>query len=241
MKRLMDQWREVLVGVRRIHAHASVRPDHANVFRLVRGDEARVIQFEVKPVVFRVPERAHYRSADLYVALCGLLSFRRDRFETDGALLTDGFSTRVAYFRRSAKDGFVHVLGAHYDFSPNEIGHPVFHGQLADFQEFSVHVSEHYNIADEVQSGMGRILRRVRVPTAQMDVFSLVLQICADHLLAAWSSPDEKSAFERLLDRNGFCTGASYQMERLRTDEARSCYRARHWYPVAPLPAGAGD
>jgi hypothetical protein len=80
---------------------------------------------------------------------------------------------------------------------------------------------------DKVQG----VLQTVRVPTAQMDILSLIVQICADRLLHSGSSDEETSAFHDLLKKNKFCQGAAFQVTRLGTEEARTCYRARHWYP----------
>jgi hypothetical protein len=76
------------------------------------------------------------------------------------------------------------------------------------------------------------MLRNVRVPTAQMDVFSLFVELCADHLLYEQSGPEEREAFNSLLHRSAFCRGAALRLPQLATEEARACYRARHWYPA---------
>jgi hypothetical protein len=123
------------------------------------------------------------------------------------------------------------VFGAHYDFALNEIGHPVFQGQMRSFAEFGAHIREHYGINDPVEDVVRGVLNRVRVPTAQMDVFSLVIQICADHLLYKEAGPEETDAFKALLRKSKFCKGAGFQVPSLTSDDARTCYRARHWYP----------
>jgi hypothetical protein len=64
-----------------------------------------------------------------------------------------------------------------------------------------------------------------------MDVFSFFIQLCADHLVYANSGGDEKAAFNSLLEKNEFWQGAAFQLPRLQSSEAYTCYRSRHWYP----------
>jgi hypothetical protein len=231
LKRLIDQWTEIRVGLSRINGIAEVRPDESHVFRAVDGQSAEAAFFELRPVVFNFPEDARHRRNDLYVVVRGLISFRRGEFRETSRLLTHSFATEVAYFRRRG-DSLEHVFGAHYDFSPDSHGHPTFHGQLKSYATFGAFVGREYRVNDAVSGdAVNGILERVRVPTAQMDVFSLVVQMCADHLLFAGSAPEETAAFSALLAKNAFCHGAAFQVPRLGTDEARQCYRARHWYP----------
>ncbi len=130
----------------------------------------------------------------------------------------------------------VHVYGAHYDFASNEIGHPVFHGQMRSFKEFSeVIKNRHYGVEDaELVDLVEGILKSVRLPSAQMDVFSFLLQLVADHLLSPDSGVDDKTRFRELLERSKFIQGLGSQMARLQVPPANVCYRAVHWYPPDP-------
>lgn len=232
LQRLVAQWDEVNTALGRLNAAAEVRPsDGWSVFRAVPGPPSNVVSFDFGPAVFNVPERATDVSADLFVAVEGRLAFRRDLFNAEDVLATDGFSTRAAYFRQKGADAD-HIYGAHYDFALDELGHPVFHSQMRSFAEMWAAVNEHYGTGGVASDRVRGILQTVRVPTAQMDVFSFFLQLCADHLLFPNSGPDERSAFNVLLEKSSFIRGAGYQAARLATDAARSCYRARHWYPV---------
>ncbi len=233
LKRLVDQWTEVRAGLPRIRNSAQIRPAETHVFRPVAAPDVdagrQAAFFELQPLVLNLPEQPRYVRNDLYVVVRGLLSFRRAEFRQHNALVTNGFSSEVAYFRRSGGK-LEHRFGAHYDFTPDETGHPAFHCQMKSFAKFSEHVAEHFRLTDEVNDFVEGVLVRVRIPTAQMDVFSLILQMCADHLLYTGSS-DAKRAFNALLAKSNFCQGAAFQVPRLGTDDARVCYRARHWYP----------
>lgn len=232
LKRLIDQWTEVRAGLSRINGVAEVRPDESHVFSSVTDQSPEAAFFELRPVVFNFPEDARHRSNDLYVVVRGLISFRRREFREASRLLTHSFATEVAYFRRRG-GSLEHVFGAHYDFSPDSHGHPTFHAQMKSYATFGSFVKQEYRVNDDLSAdAVSGVLGRVRIPTAQMDVFSLVVQMCADHLLFAGSAPEETAAFNALLEKNAFCTGAAFQVPRLGAPQARECYRARHWYPT---------
>jgi len=232
LQRLVGQWDEVNTVLGRLSTSAEVRPnDGWSVFRPLSGPPNNVVQFSFGPVVFNVPERATHVNAELFVAVKGDLAFRRDLFTAEDILATDSFATRAAYFRQKG-NGADHIYGAHYDFALDELGHPVFHSQMRSFADMWGAVNEQYGIGGDVDDRITGILQTVRVPTAQMDVFSFFLQLCADHLLFPSSGPDERAAFNLLLEKSSFIRGAGYQAARLATDAARTCYRARHWYPV---------
>jgi hypothetical protein len=227
---LVSQWDHLKAELERLNSAAEVRPgDGYGVFQLVEGVSPAIVSFVLSQVVFNLPERANDHSTDLFVVVEGGLSFRRRDFAEQAILATQEFRTKVAYFRRSP-NCLTHVYGAHYDFSLRELGHPVFHGQVRNYPELSESIKVHYGVDHEVDDLVKGLLKTVRVPTAHMDIFSLFLQLCADHLLYTDSGPEEKAAFDSLLQRSAFCRGAAFQVPRLGSEEARTCYRARHWY-----------
>ncbi len=125
-----------------------------------------------------------------------------------------------------------HVYGAHYDFAANELGHPVFHGQMRSYLDFAEVIKSQYGLEGvELKDMVNGILKTVRLPSAQMDVFSFLLQIVADHLLSGDSSDDDKMRFRELLERSKFIQGLGSQIARLQVAPANVCYRAVHWYP----------
>lgn len=232
LQRLVGEWDEVSTALARLNAVAEVRPsDGWSVFHPVAGPVTDIVGFNFGPAVFNVPERATHVSADLFVVVDGRLAFRRDLFNREDILATDSFSTRAAYFRRNGNHSD-HIYGAHYDFALDECGHPVFHCQMRSFAEMWGAVNKNYGIGGDADDRVKGILQTVRVPTAQMDVFSFFLQLCADHLLFRNSGRDERAAFNLLLEKSSFIRGAGYQASRLASGAAGSCYRACHWYPV---------
>jgi hypothetical protein len=230
-RRLIDQWNFVRTELRRLHHVAEVRPDDVNVFRPLDEQTPNAAFFELRPVVFNLPERATHASNDLFIVVQGRLSFQRQAFRDERRLLTDSFATEAGYFRRTGH-ALDHVFGAHYDFAAHEAGHPAFHAQFRSFAELADQIRQQYHIDLPVNDVVRGVLKTVRIPTAQMDVFSLFVQVCADHLLHNGSSDAELEAFDSLLSKSNFSQGAGYQIPRLGTEDARHCYRARHWYPA---------
>jgi hypothetical protein len=234
LRRLVSNWDHLKAQFERLHSAAGIRPvDGYALFRQVEAASPALVRFEVSPVVFNLPERATHVNADLFVVVKGKLSFERKQFVEEDILATHDFGTEVAYFRRSSKS-LDHVFGAHYDFSLEEVGHPAFHGQIRSYLELSDTVKSRYNVDQTAVDYVRGLLRTVRVPTAQMDVFSLFMQLGADHLLYRKSGPEERAAFNSLLQRGAFCQGAAFRVPGLETEQARTCYRARHWYAAIP-------
>jgi hypothetical protein len=234
LKRLVTEWDDFRLQLERLRSAAQVRPrDAQQVFQMAASPNEGVANFRLTPIVFNLPERADDLSMDLFVAVEGRLSFNRNEYKDRKILATHDFQTKVAYFRRTPTK-LQHVFGAHFDFSLNELGHPVFHGQMRGYPELAEAVKQHYNVDREVMDCVCGLLRTVRIPTAQMDVFSFFIQLCADHLLHANSGGDEKAAFNSLLKKSEFWQGAAFQLPRLQTADACRCYRSSHWYPEIP-------
>lgn len=233
LQRLVNQWAEVNQALAQLSSTAQVKPDNGwNVFGLVAKAPDNVVEFGFGPAVFNVPERANHVSADLFIVVEGCFGFRRDLFRADNdTLTTDSFKTRAGYFRLKGNSA-EHIYGAHYDFALDELGHPLFHAQMRSFVDMWAAVSEQYSIDAMVTDRVNGILQTVRVPTAQMDIFSFFLQLFADHLLFPHSGPEERAAFNSFREKSSFIKGAGFQVARLATQAAWSCYRARHWYPA---------
>ena len=187
-----------------------------------------VVKLIVNPIVFNVHERPSQRAPELSIVVKGWLNIKEPDFRSL-PLKTTEYGTRVAYFRMKANT-LVHVYGAHYDMDETRFGHPVFHVQCFSGCDFVEHIHNLYRRNDEPVNHMNNILRTVRTPTAQMDVFSVVTQICADHLVAQQSAPEVKEAFEQTRKACNFLLGVAHRLEFLKTDSATSCYRSTHWY-----------
>jgi hypothetical protein len=224
---LVDQWSNVVTQLGRLNLPDTRPIDGHQIFALI--DYPKVdgqLAFTVNPVTFNVPERAD-GSADMYITVKGRIYLDEAAVRTSRNLMTVSFGTEVAYFRmRQGK--LNHVYGAHYDFSLNEIGHPIFHAQMKSFVDRGKLVSDTFTLDCESEDHIANILRTVRVPTAQMDFFALVLQICADHLMSKNSSAEQREAFEDLRKASYSIQGAGHLWAQLAV--APPCMRTQHWY-----------
>lgn len=227
---LVDQWNNVVTQLERLNA-PDIRPiDGHQIFVLIDYPKvAGQIAFTVNPVTFNVPERAD-GSADMYITVKGRIYLDEGAVRTNRKLTTVSFGTEVAYFRMR-QGRLNHVYGAHYDFSLNEIGHPIFHAQMKSFVERGQLVSDIFTLDCESEDQIANVLRTVRVPTAQMDFFALALQICADHLMSKNSSAEQRDAFEDLRKASYSIQGAGHLWAQLA--EAPRCMRTQHWYRSA--------
>lgn len=179
--------------------------------------------------MFHVPERANGGESNLYVAVLGWISFGAP-LASDPRRTTLQFGTQVGYFR--VKGGqLVHIYGVHYDMDETLPGHPVFHAQMSSQVELGTDVSRLFNLQLDTGDDLpGVLLRNVRTPTAQMDVFSVITQIGADHLVSEASGPEVHAAFARLRDACDFFMGAAGRLAYLSSLPATHCYRSTHWY-----------
>ena len=228
---LISHWDELNACIARLNNSASIVPNWGYDAIKHVATEGNISRFEIGPIVANVPESKDHSSTDLYVVVRGLLLIDRECFRTEERIRTLGFATEAGYFR--LKDNTLHhVYGAHYDFSENEVGHPVFHGQMKSFGDFSEVIKKQYDQNDlALEDAMKGILKNVRLPTAQMDIFSFFLQVVADHLLSKSSGEDEKRDFGALLDKSKSIQGAGSEISRLQILPAIHCYRSTHWYP----------
>ncbi len=232
LQRLLNQaCSDVLSGLPRMYSTCDVRPrPGTSVFQIHDNPDAAddEIWFKFGPIVFLLPERATHRECSLYVSVEGLLAFeKRDRKETPR---TKAFGTKIGYFRIHKGQPAEHVYGAHYDIDDNSFGHPVFHSQISAQMDLLTSVNELYRIDLTAEDKVGPILKNVRTPTAQMDVFSVITQLCADHLIYEHSTKEVQKAFSDLLAATDFFVGAACRMPHLNSASASTCYRSTHWY-----------
>lgn len=144
---------------------------------------------------------------------------------------TKTFGTEVAHFR-SKRGALEHVYGVHYDLDENAAAHPVFHAQMSPKMSLVSSVNDHFNRNfQDVVDLVGRMLGNVRTPSAQMDVFAVMLQICANHLIHSGSPPNVIEAFNKTRTACEFFIGFAYRMSTLNQLPATQCYRSTHWYP----------
>ena len=223
---LVDQWNNVKAQLDRLSLPDAKPNDGYQIFSLIEDPKVDgQIGFDIKPVTFNVPERAD-ASPNMFIVAQGRIYLDQTMVKSN-TLKTVSFATEVGYFRMS-KGELHHVYGAHYDFSFDEIGHPIFHGQMRSYNERASWISDAFKLDCGSKDHMAGILRTVRLPTAQMDFFSLILQICADHLISKDSGDDQKKAFENLRDASSAIQGAGHRWETL--VQAPRCMRSQHWY-----------
>ena len=222
--------------MRRMEVSSAVAPsDGWAIIRAATDVPDDVVGLEVGPVVFNVPVRANSGLSDLYVVVEGRIVFEGD-MRAD-ILTTRTFGTRIGYFHLDAGT-LNHVYGAHYDMDEVHAGHPVFHAQISEQMALGEPVKAQLGIESEIARSMGVFLNNVRTPSAQMDFFAVMTQVCADHLLGAGSSADAKNAFGVLRNASDFFVGAAHRLEYLNAAPAPRCYRSKHWYdsPSANAP-----
>ena len=220
------KWDSIRSIVERMHPSASVGPSSGNELFKVTADEH--IRVEVSPMRFYLPERAAHSVPNLHVVIDGWIEFD-GTFEP---LRTIEFGTRIAYVR-AKRSKFQHVYGVHYDQSKDDLGHPVFHAQIKSMERLTSGIPG--CDGETLEDMVGPILSNVRTPTPQMDVFSAIEQVCANHLLWEESQDDVRSAFEDLREQCAFFKGSGHLMDRFTPDMANCC-RSTHWYkPRVPI------
>ena len=222
-------WTGAIQYFRQISQSADVLPRTAGeIFALDQTAPANVIKFLIAPTVFHISERASRAGPNLFVVVSGWLSFEGPDFRQH-PLRTSDFGTQVAYFRTSS-NSLDHIFGAHYDMDESDYRHPVFHAQLHSYAQSADHVRNLFSRNQRTSDHMRNVFRTARIPTAQMDIFSVLVQISADHLIGQRPAPATTTAFGKLKDTVGFMIGAGHKASYLNSPPASTCYRAIHWY-----------
>jgi hypothetical protein len=238
--KLENEWRWTKTELARI-ANLSIRPaDPKEIVRVSDRTSPSIVAIQVGPVALKVPERGFHRENRLYVYVVGSFGFARHTWEEHRLLETVGVSAETAYFRSGEGGKLKLVHGAHFDHEPAKQGHPVFHMQLrGSLQEYGTFIQQQFGLEGTVDDGLVDLLRTVRIASAQLDVFSLLLQIAADQLLPPAANPVQRMAFNQIRNRNSLC-GARCKDAELAAKQALpatsplaayACFRARHWYP----------
>jgi hypothetical protein len=229
---LMSQWDGVLDCIERLNNSARVSPsDRWQLFQ-VEHSEADLVTFGIAHTLLVFPERANDMQNEMHIVVTGKLTIDKRHFEAEGQVRTIGFKSEAGYFRLKRDGNLQHVFGAHYDVAEDEVGHPAFHAQLKSFAHFGKEVEGLYGVRLQVTDAMNNVLKTVRLPSAQMDYFSLLIQAIADHLMSpTYSTEAEIQTFQQLLEKNKSIHGRAYDIMRLQLPAATTCYRSVHWYP----------
>lgn len=224
-----DAWQAAIYCLNQMSQTSVVLPQSAyEAFRIDTTAPDDEVKIDFGPIVFNVPERPNRRAPDLYVVAQGWLTLEGPNFK-QLPLRTKTFGTEVGYFRQKDQ-ALEHVYGAHYDMDEKKPGHPVFHAQLGSKCMFGIAVRDLFKRDEDIVDRLGVIIGTVRLPSAQMDIFSVVAQICADHLIGPNPSDELKKAFARLRNSCDFLLGAGHRLSFLSNPHAAGCYRASHWY-----------
>ena len=226
-KRLSEIWRVVHAGVKRMHNGSDVRPaDAGTIFRLAAEGDGE-IACDVGPVVFKFPERATHGVPRLYIAVSGRLVLQVF-VGNDEPLRIMSFGTRVGYFRQKDRT-LEHVYGVHYDCAHQQIGHPLFHAQMGPQGHFAGNINGYFRQNWQLKDYITPVLRTVRSPSAEMDVFSVFVQICADHLMWEGSGTITTDAFAKIRDSCGLLGGVAEGLPDFQT--TLPCrFRSARWY-----------
>ena len=189
------------------------------------------VEVDIARIVFQLPERfsAPTGRTNLYVHVRGRLGLDANALQ-EGRLRTTSFNTEVAYFRHG-RAGLKHVFGAHYDSDAKSLAHPVFHAQMKCYNERGSDVSDSFSLDCASESVITGVFGTARIPTAQLDFFSVVMQLCADHLIDENADDTRRLAFNRMRELRHRFQGAGYAWP---FGQAAECMRSAHWYDDAP-------
>ena len=226
-REVVKAWNQFIYHLKQISNTSIVHPGHNEIFS-VDQSEPNLVNLTVGPIVFNVSERAKRPArVNLFIVVEGwltlLVSDQNTKFRTNN------FGTKVAYFR-SKEDRLEHIFGAHYDMDECDYRHPVFHAQMDCRVEDSTHIEKYFRNNWQITNRMSGVFRGARIPTAQMDVFSVFTQICADHLVGEQPTQTVNNAFQEMKSASYFFVGAGHKVDYLNTPLASKCYRATHWY-----------
>lgn len=205
--------------------------DGYRLFDVRPAQQDAAIEVDIPKIVFQLPERfsAPPGRTNLYVHVRGRLALDVNAVQ-GGRLKTSSFNTEVAYFRHG-RAGLKHVFGAHYDSDTHSVAHPVFHAQMKCYNERGGDVSDSFSLDCGSESVITGIFGTTRIPTAQLDFFSVVLQLCADHLIDENADDTRRAAFNRMRALCHRLQGAGYAWQ---FAQAADCMRSAHWYEDAP-------
>ena len=224
-------WLAVCAGMRALDSRVTIKPRTATEIFVIDDEVKDGIHFDIRPIVLTVPPKIASKSNRcLYVVIKGTIVF--EPTQRDGQFKTSSFATNIGYFRET-QNTCEHVYGAHFDFTPGSVAHPVFHSQMATHADLFQKVQEHHHNVMELQldaDRMERVLGNVRLPTAQMDFFAVLLQVCSDHLINETSRNTKHSEYEKLIEASSFFRGYGRGHPGLQKSADTQCHRSPHWY-----------
>ena len=222
---------ELRARMQTISSISLLRPaEPEDVFRFTHDKNYGKIIATVRPVTFNVPYRANATTAKIFVSIDGWIEF--SDANASGPLKSLRFESNVGYFRDGGVNTLQYLCGIHYDYdSYNAIGHPIYHCQFGPQVKFFGEVNAcFYRNFSEPSDDLTAIPRQIRIPTAQMDPFSVFLQVCSDHLINEGSDANKLVAYASLLKTCGFFTCSSGGITQLGAVRTGPSLRSHHWY-----------
>ena len=216
--------------------NCELRPKRFADAIILKADGDRV-RCEFKPLCMRVKEKAAARITKLYIAIEGRVDFAT----VGGEQRAITFASSAAYFRESPKgDELEHVYAMHYDHVPTDegrvdFGHPTYHCQTKamDAKRSIVNDAYHTRFAQisADMNWMRGLLTNVRMPTAYMDPFCVILQVLGDHVVNDASAASHKKRFQRSKAAVRKIRSTIEAASMLEDVVAAKCFRGAHWYP----------
>lgn len=226
LRDLRKTFRDNQTAMSALHGAVQIKPTGEQAIRPVESISDDTAEFECRPVVCLVPERASSNKADIYIVFTGKLMLRTDSPSSEAS--TVSYATNFAYFK-TRHDQVTHALGGHYDFTDSDLAHPRAHLQLRSQADMWTYAEEQFHSISGLEVGkdsMAEVLSRVRSPSAQMDFLSFMIQIAADHLVDGKSGPSTRNGFKRLTETCVPFLG--YEVHS--GHKSWNCHRAAHWY-----------
>lgn len=189
------------------------------------------VEVTMAPVTLRLKERAATESV-LFVTVEGVIIFPSDADKKD--MRASKYETRAGYFREIDGTRLKHIYGVHYDHDDEKPAHPVYHSQMKSMAKFVSDINAAYRLnfsaLDDEGDLVRSILRNVRIPTAHMDPFSVLIQIVGDHLVSGVDDDKVTAAYERLRQKLSSFRSMPTAANRLEAVTQQSCFRSSHWY-----------
>lgn len=229
---LTQSLQDVLANMRRINQNVSHKPTDIHALITHVGNADDTVSFELGPIVLNIPQKAKAGlPTDFFVVLKGSLILEQEQGTND--FRTVSYATNIGYFQNKKGD-LIHTFGAHYDFD-RSFAHPLFHVQMSTHAKYSEHITNNYQSINALSSGADRlegITRNVRFPTAQMDFFAVLLQICSDHLVNVKSQDDttQLNAYKNLIMSCSKFRSFFQNHPGLQQSSNTNCHRSQHWY-----------
>ncbi|MBY0265927.1 MAG: hypothetical protein K2W84_05905 [Burkholderiales bacterium] len=227
------QWDQIISELGVLRPTAAAVPEQGYELFSVSGEKPLEgsTRLNIAPIALRVPERAKDQRLTLFIAIDGFLYYDTEFFLQHERLRTTKFGTRAAYFRH-VDNRYDHVFGVHFDYSENSLSHPVFHAQFKSLNEMFEIVKDRFKVVGDADDCLRNVLGSARVPSAQLDLFSLMIHIFADRMIWQDSTDEEKGAFTRLISFNKNIQGAGHRFAQFENESVQTCMSSRHWYPL---------